>query len=103
MADPKVDPHSPDLIIFADNGCYFGDTSAGAISFADKPERKGSHGHDPNFPNLHATFIAWGRGIKQGVNVGEIKNIDVAPTVAKLLRLDLGNTDGKPIAGVLKE
>ena len=103
VADPKADPHSPDLIIFADNGCYFGDTSAGAISFADKPERKGSHGHDPNFPNLHATFIAWGRGIQQGVNVGEIKNIDVAPTIAKLMRLDLGNTDGKPLAGVLTE
>jgi len=36
----------------------FGDTAAGELSFDDKPERKGSHGHDPELPELHATFVA---------------------------------------------
>jgi predicted AlkP superfamily pyrophosphatase or phosphodiesterase len=101
VANPKDDPHAPDMILFADEGCTFGDTAAGALPFNEKPERKGSHGHDSALPDLHATFIAWGVGIKPGVKLGEISNLDVAPTIAKLLGLDLPNTDGKPLTAVL--
>lgn len=103
VADPKMDPHAPDMILFAEEGCSFGDTAAGALPFSEKPERKGSHGHDPALPDLHATFIAWGAGIKAGTNLGEIKNIDVAPTIARLLGIQLPNTDGKPLTAVLSE
>jgi predicted AlkP superfamily pyrophosphatase or phosphodiesterase len=91
------------MILFAEEGCSFGDTAAGALPFNEKPERKGSHGHDPSLPDLHATFVAWGVGIKPGTKLGEIKNIDVAPTIAKLLGIDLPNTDGKPLAAALAE
>lgn len=85
VADPKSDPHAPDLILFAGLGYAFGDTAAGALPFQDKPERGGTHGHDPNLPELHATFVAWGKGIKPGARLGEISNLDVAPTIARLL------------------
>lgn len=101
VANPKDDPHAPDMILFADEGCSFGDTAAGALPFVEKPERKGSHGHDASLPDLHATFVAWGVGIKPGTNLGEIKNIDVAPTIAKLLGIEFPNTDGKPLAAAL--
>lgn len=103
VADPKVDPHAPDMILFAEEGCSFGDTAAGALPFNEKPERKGSHGHEASLPDLHATFVAWGAGIKAGANLGEIKNIDVAPTIAKLLGVELPDTDGKPLAAALVE
>src|SRR5581483_2757244 len=57
VADPKDDPHAPDMILFAEEGCSFGDTAAGSLPFNEKPERKGSHGHDPHLPDLHATFV----------------------------------------------
>jgi predicted AlkP superfamily pyrophosphatase or phosphodiesterase len=101
VANPKDDPHAPDMILFAEEGCTFGDTAAGALPFNEKPERKGSHGHDSSLPDLHATFVAWGAGIKPGVKLGEISNLDVAPTIAKLLGLDLPHTDGKPLTAVL--
>lgn len=103
MADPKADPHAPDLLLMADEGCAFGDTAAGALSFQEKPERKGTHGHDADLPDLHATFVAWGKGIKSGVNLGEIPNTDVAPTLAKLLHVALPNTDGKPLDAALRD
>ncbi len=103
VADPKDDPHAPDMILFADEGCTFGDTAAGSLPFIEKPERKGSHGHDSNLPDLHATFVIWGMGIKPGVKMGEISNIDVAPTIAKLLGIELPNPDGKPLTAVLAE
>ena len=101
IADPKVDPHAPDLVLMADEGYVFGDTSGGAIPEKAKPEHAGSHGHDANFPDLHATFIADGADIKKGVNLGEIENIDVAPTIATLLGLTMPDVDGKPLTAAL--
>ena len=101
VADALVDPRAPDMLLFAEMGCIFGDTAAGELPFRDKPERKGSHGHDPNFPELHATFIAAGAGIRPNVNLGPIGNIDVAPTLAELLSVPLPDTDGKPLRAAL--
>jgi predicted AlkP superfamily pyrophosphatase or phosphodiesterase len=103
VANPKGDPNAPDLILFAEEGCNFGDTAAGELSFNDKPERKGSHGHDPNLPDLHATFVVWGAGIRQGTQMGEISNIDVAPTIAKLLGFSIPNAEGKVLKQVLSD
>jgi predicted AlkP superfamily pyrophosphatase or phosphodiesterase len=104
VADPKDDPHAPDMIIFAKLGFVFGDTAAGSMSFQDKPERLGSHGHDPALPDLHATFVAWGVGIKPGARVGEIENTQVAPTVAKLLHISMPpSVKSAPVKGVLSE
>jgi predicted AlkP superfamily pyrophosphatase or phosphodiesterase len=102
VADPKDDPHAPDMILFAELGYNFGDTAAGELSFDDKPERKGSHGHDAALPELHATFVAWGVGIKHGARLGEISNIDVAPTIAKLLGLTIPKVEGKPLSAALE-
>ena len=52
---------------------------------------------------MNAIFIAAGAGIKPGVELGEIDNIDVAPTVAHLLGVPLPDTDGKILAGALSE
>ena len=101
VADPKDDPHAPDMMLFAEEGCAFGDTAAGELPFNEKPERKGSHGHDADLPDLHATFVAWGVGIKPGARLGEISNLSVAPTIAKLLGLSLPNAEGKPLADAL--
>ncbi len=101
MPNPKDDPHSPDLILFAGMGYNFGDTSAGAIPIDTKPERKGSHGHDPNLPDLHALFVAWGAGVRPGIKLGEIDNRSVAPTAARLLGIEMPNVEGKVLDAVL--
>jgi predicted AlkP superfamily pyrophosphatase or phosphodiesterase len=89
------------MMLFAEEGCAFGDTAAGELPFNEKPERKGSHGHDADLPDLHATFVAWGVGIKPGTQLGEISNLSVAPTIAKLLGLTLPNAEGQPLAAAL--
>jgi predicted AlkP superfamily pyrophosphatase or phosphodiesterase len=101
VANPKDDPHAPDIILLADEGCVFSDTADGDLPFIEKPERGGSHGHDPNLPDLHACFVAWGAGIKSGIQLGEISNLDVAPTIAKLLGFFIPNSEGKPLQAAL--
>ena len=102
VANPKDDPHAPDLLLFAQEGCNFGDTAAGELPFNDKPERKGSHGHDPSIPHLYATFVAWGAGIKPGTRIGQIQNTTVAPTIAKLLGFSIPNAEGKALDEILR-
>jgi predicted AlkP superfamily pyrophosphatase or phosphodiesterase len=101
VANPKDDPHAPDMILFAKFGWAFGDTAAGDLPFNETPERKGSHGHDPSIPELHATFVASGAGIRRGVTLGEIQNTSVAPTIAKILGLTMNNVDGKVLDDAL--
>jgi predicted AlkP superfamily pyrophosphatase or phosphodiesterase len=100
---PREDPHAPDLVLFAEEGCTFGDTADGDLPFAEKPERRGTHGHDPNLPDLQATFVAWGVGIKPGANVGRISSLSVAPTVAKLLGFAIPGAEGAPLDSALTE
>ena len=103
VARPADDPRAPDVLLFAELGYAFGDTAAGELPFEVKPERKGSHGHDPNLSELHASFIAWGAGIKPGVKLGEIENTAVTPTMAKLLGLEMTGLDAEPLTAALVE
>jgi hypothetical protein len=50
---------------------------------------------------MNAGFVAWGRGVRSGIRVPRMRQSDVAPTVASLLGLDLGDTDGRVLIGAL--
>lgn len=41
-------------------------------------------------------------GLKKGIKLQNIKMIDEAPTFAKLLGVELNNTDGKALTEILK-
>ena len=55
--------------------------------------RQGTHGGLPTKPQLATGFIAAGPGIRR-TQLEHMRLIDVAPTLAKLLHIDLPNTDG---------
>lgn len=50
-------------------------------------ERWGQHGWDNAFPSMRALFLLAGPGIREGVIVDEIRNVDVYPLMAELLQL----------------
>jgi predicted AlkP superfamily pyrophosphatase or phosphodiesterase len=53
-------------------------------------------------PDLQALFIASGRGIKAGVTLPRVNNVDVAPTAAQLLGVEIKNTDGRVLSEILE-
>ena len=53
-----------------------------------------THGYSPNKADYHTIFMASGKGIKKDVTVSHIDLVDIGPTLAALLGLDLGKTDG---------
>lgn len=54
----------------------------------------GTHGHHPDFPELHAGFIAFGAGIPSGTVLDTLDIRDVSALVAYLLGLDFPSSDG---------
>jgi predicted AlkP superfamily pyrophosphatase or phosphodiesterase len=61
----------------------------------------GAHGYVASDPDLGALFIASGAGIRAGVKLNAIENVDVAPTIARLLGLELDGADGRVLTELL--
>lgn len=58
---------------------------------------KGMHGYSPNMPDMWGIFYAMGAAIKHQ-NLGPVHQIDLAPTIAKILGLkDTDYMEGKAI------
>ncbi len=56
---------------------------------------KGNHGYHPDRPDFLASFIASGPGIERGRKIGTLRMIDIAPTIARLLGIDLIGAEGE--------
>ena len=66
--------------------------------------KRADHGYHPTSKVDYATFYAMaGPDVKTGVRIHEMSLIDIAPTWAKMLGLELGNVDGKVIQEMLEE
>ena len=61
----------------------------------------GGHGYAPYLPDMGGIFMAMGRGVAQGGELPAVHQVDVAPTVARLLAIDPPlRSEGQPVAGV---
>jgi len=50
---------------------------------------------------MNAVFVAAGAGLRKGVQLGQIDNLDVAPTAAALLGLAMPSADGHVLTEAL--
>jgi len=58
---------------------------------------KGSHGFFPDHPELRATFLIAGPGVKKKGSLGDIDMRDIAPTLAKIMQVPLPSATGKSL------
>lgn len=68
----------------------------GGAHIAPAGER-GTHGWLPDHPEMRASFFVSGPGVPNAGSLGEIDQRDIAPTLAKILRVSLPSADGKPL------
>ncbi|MEH7309357.1 alkaline phosphatase family protein, partial [Neobacillus drentensis] len=68
---------------------------------ADHKYTLACHGYSPEKENYGTIFMASGKGI-QTVTLPSIRLIDEGPTFARLLGVDLGQTDGRVIEEILQ-
>ena len=91
------------LFLTAKEGYAFA-AGAGDQVVADAAEGGlGAHGYVSTDPDLQALFIASGRDIKPGVTLESVANIDLAPTMARLLGIDLKGVDGRVLGEILAD
>jgi len=91
---------APDLLLSAKQGYLFGDGTTGGVVSPSKD--RGAHGYLSDDPAMQAIFIASGAAIKKGVRLTQISNVDIAPTIATLLGLNMKNTSGHTIREILE-
>ncbi len=85
-----------DIVLIADSPYYFSNQKASP----------GAHGYDPyQYPDMNATFLAWGPQIKANTRVEKFENIHIYPLMTRLLDLDSNNKidgDDRMVKSVLK-
>lgn len=99
------------FIVEAALGYYFLDDIYGDIveeiceeDFGNKAHRyRATHGYSPKKENYSTFFIASGVGVKSGVEIHGGQLINHGPTLAKLLGINLTNSDGKIVSEILDE
>jgi hypothetical protein len=50
---------------------------------------------------MAAGFVAWGAGVRRGVRIPKLAQVDVAPTLARLFGLGFGPVEGRVMVGLL--
>lgn len=74
-----------DLYLDPAPGYYPTTRLADRVVTPQDPGGQGHHGYRPERRKMHAIFYLAGPGVKAGVEVGAIRQIDVAPTLSRLL------------------
>jgi predicted AlkP superfamily pyrophosphatase or phosphodiesterase len=98
LALTPASDQTPDLLLAAKPGYGFGHDMTGSVQ---RNAPGGTHGYLNSDPEMQAIFMAWGSGIRPGVRLDTIDNVDVAPTIAALLSIQLNNIAGHALNEIL--
>lgn len=101
MPAPAENQGMGDLVLYAKDGYAFFQGLDGAEVVRESKTYLGTHGYPNTDPELDGIFIASGYGIKPGTKVPRVTNLDVAPTIAELLKVPLPNVDGRVLTEIL--
>jgi len=87
---PREHPWAPHLWLAAKEGYMFWSGVEGDAAVSDPvlpggPSYRGMHGYLPKHADMRGSFIARGPGVRAAVKVEGVSNLDVAPTLARLL------------------
>jgi len=89
------------LMLEAAPGYSFDDTLTGAEARDSGETYKGTHGYLPTNPEMRASLIIYGAGARSGAKLPLARMIDLAPSIAALLKLKLPQPEGKPLKELL--
>lgn len=104
LPHPSESDQTGELMLAADFGYGFANNADLANSVVESRDHgfyMGNHGFLTDFSEMNALFIAYGRGIKSGHNLGIISNLSVAPTAAALFGLKINGAEGEVLDSIL--
>ena len=53
-------------------------------------------------PEMDAVLVLWGATVRTGLRIPRMGQTDVAPTLARVLGVELDAVEGRPLVGVLE-
>ena len=87
-------PRAGDVVVIMDEGWLM---ATSIINRGLIQREWGEHGWDPDLPSMKAIFLIAGPGIRGGVTIPEVENVDVYPLMTELLGLQpAAGLDGQP-------
>ncbi len=89
------------LMLEAAPGFSFNDSLTGPEVGDSGETYKGTHGYLPTDPRMRASLIIYGPGARSGAKTSLARMIDLAPSIAGLLKLKLPQSEGKPFKELL--
>jgi len=89
------------LMLEAASGYSFDDTLTGTEVRDSGETYKGTHGYLPTDPRMRASLIIYGPGARSGSKLLLARTIDLAPSIASLLKMKFPRTEGKPLKELL--
>lgn len=78
------------------------DPNAAEPFVRDLSAPQGSHGSHPDILDLHTGLVLWGRGVKRGARLDRASVLDVAPTTARLLGIQMEDVEGRVLVELLE-
>jgi arylsulfatase A-like enzyme len=99
---PEESDQVGDLVLVAKDGYEFSREDTGEAVVPVDPTHRGHHGVLASDPRMDALFIAWGAEVRPGVRLEAARTLDVAPTIAEWLGVQLAGMEGRSIAGELR-
>jgi arylsulfatase A-like enzyme len=91
-----------DLMLAAASDVYFsGHATEAAVARA--PVYRAGHGHLPQIERLAAALVMAGPGVSSGVTLETAPMLSLAPTVARLLRVELPAAEAPPLLEALDD
>lgn len=105
LPSPDTDSQAPDLVLAAADGYAFSGSHLGTepVRPVDPVrENAGYHGYLSTNPKMRALFVAAGAGIRRGEQLSAITNLDIAPTIARLLGVAMPGVQGQPLLQLLE-
>lgn len=101
LPQPKDYPQMADLILVGKEGYGFGAEAVGEDFVVESKTTLGTHGFLSTEPKMNAIFVASGANVAEGKKVGVVRNIDLAPTIARLFRVELPAAEGRVLEEIL--
>ena len=90
-----------DYVLEAKPGCYFVPQIEGEAVAPAEENFLAAHGYHPDRPGYSSLFFAAGEGIRAGVELKSLRIVDLGPTLAALLGLQLPAAEGRVLQEIL--
>lgn len=102
LPTPQENPRAGDLLLVAKDGYFFDNSTAPDTATLPATGYGGTHGYPHTDPEMEGIFIASGAHIKPGVALGKVRNLDLGPTIARLLGVELPDVEGRVLEEIFR-